>query len=244
MVDRYFGTLNSVKKIPGPARGPRPARRRSQERLSGTRASLLETLQAQAEPVGVDALATLSGLHPNTVREHLEGLRDAGLVSRSPAPAEGRGRPAWRYEATGASQDDPRPEYAGLAVALARVIVRTSAEPVQDARRAGVEWGQELARESGLTPAAVRRESAARRAVNEVFDDMGFAPEPDADHVEVRLTRCPLLQAAREHPDVVCSVHQGIAEGLMTAAGGTAAGVELVPFAEPGACRLRLGRSA
>src|SRR5690606_12362156 len=118
----YFGTINSVKNNPPRVRGPRPARAQH-PRLSAARVSLLETLQAQTEPVGIDALVSATGLHANTLREHLEGLRDLGLVTRSAAPASGRGRPAWRYAATQESADDPRPEYAGLAVALARVIV-------------------------------------------------------------------------------------------------------------------------
>ena len=206
--------------------------------------SLLETLQAQTEPVGIDALVSATGLHANTLREHLEGLRDLGLVTRSAAPASGRGRPAWRYAATQESADDPRPEYAGLAVALARVIVRTSPDPARDARAAGVEWGDELAREHGVRAAGASTPAAARRAATEVFARMGFAPTADAEHTEVRLTRCPLLQAAHQHPEVVCSVHQGIAEGLLAAAGDDPAATELVSFAEPGACLLRLGRSS
>lgn len=205
---------------------------------------MLETLLGQAEPVGLDALVATTGLHANTVREHLEGLRGSGLVTREPAPAVGRGRPAWRYAATRESAEDPRPEYAGLAVALARVIVRTSADPAHDARLAGAEWGGELAREHGVRPSTPPPGTAARRTTTEVFAAMGFAPEADAAHTEVRLTRCPLLQAAHQHPEVVCSVHRGIAEGLLAAAGDDGDEVELLPFAEPGACLLRLGRSA
>jgi len=69
---------------------------------------------------------------------------------------------------------------------------------------------------------------------------MGFAPEPDHDATEVRLTRCPLLEAAHQQPDIVCSVHLGIAEGALETYGAGTEGLELLPFHEPGACLLRL----
>lgn len=178
-----------------------------------------------------------TGLHDNTVREHLEGLRRSGLVRRTKAPSSGRGRPRWLYEATPQSHEDPRPEYAGLAAALAAVIVRTSPEPATEARRAGAEWGRRLA--AGTTPGDSAED--ARRGVEEIFDDMGFEPEADEDVRELRLTRCPLLEAAHQEPDVVCSVHLGIAQGVLERYDAPTDGLELLPFAQPGACLLRLG---
>ncbi len=53
----------------------------------------------------------------------------------------------------------------------------------------------------------------------------------------VWLRTCPLLDAARTYPQVVCTVHRGLVEGLLDAAGeppaGEADGVALDPFAEP-----------
>ncbi|HJA62039.1 MAG TPA: hypothetical protein H9788_13210, partial [Candidatus Brevibacterium intestinavium] len=55
-----------------------------------------------------------------------------------------------------------------------------------------------------------------------------------------RLTRCPLLEAAHEHPDIVCGVHLGLVRGALEVFGDPAAESELEPFSEPGACRLHL----
>ena len=221
-----------------PPRGPRPARTPSGRRLSPTRAALLETLQAQPQPTGIPALISMTGLHANTLREHLDGLQRVGLVTRQQAPATGRGRPGWLYTATHRSWDDRRPEYAGLAATLAAVIARTSPRPEEAAREAGEEWGQRLAREAGEPVSEEPR--AAREKVTELFDDMGFAPEPDEDVRELRLTRCPLLQAAYEQPGVVCSVHLGVARGVLAEYGAGTDGIELFSFVEPGACLLRL----
>lgn len=76
--------------------------------------------------------------------------------------------------------------------------------------------------------------------MSDLFEQMGFAPEPDRNARVVRLTRCPLLEAAHQAPDIVCSVHQGIAEGALEEFGAASDRVQLLPFAEPGACVLRL----
>lgn len=74
-----------------------------------------------------------------------------------------------------------------------------------------------------------------------MLDDLGFTPEVVPERpAEIRLTRCPLLEAAHRHPEVVCAVHLGIVRGALTEYGADPAGSALVPFAEPGACRLVL----
>ncbi|MDP3969569.1 MAG: helix-turn-helix domain-containing protein [Nocardioides sp.] len=218
--------------------GPRPARAGRSRALSPSRAGLLETLQEQAGPVGLAALAARTGLHANTVREHLDALAREGLVVRERARPEGRGRPGWLYRATGHSQDDPRPEYAGLAAALAAVITRTSHNPPADAHAAGVDWGRRLAEETGR-PSGPGAEPA-RRQVGRILEEMGFEPEADADATTLRLTRCPLLEAAHQHPEVVCAVHLGIVDGALESYGEEGTPTELLPFAEPGACLLHL----
>ena len=241
----HFITLMSVennrlRKAPGtvPGYGPLPGGRRRAP-LSRSRSALLETLRAQTEPTTLAALAASTGLHANTVRELLDALVRDGLAHRHPQAPAGRGRPAWLYQATGGDAA-AAPEYAGLASALAAAIHRTSTSPVDDAVAAGTEWGHELARDRGAGPAASA--VAARREVVSLLDAVGFAPQPDARSSTVRLTRCPLLEAAHKHPDVVCGVHLGLARGALEEYGADPDGTELLPFAEPGACRLHLMR--
>lgn len=217
--------------------------------LSRPRAALLELLRGQAEPATLTGLAALSGLHVNTLREHLEALIRNGLVRRRAAQPNGRGRPAWLYLASGGGDSAPS-EYAGLAATLAASIHRTSTHPTADATEAGTDWGRRLA--DGRLGEAQRAKStgrqssedpvAARRQVVDLLDDLGFATQSDADNTVVRLTRCPLLETAQQYPDVVCGVHLGLVRGALTAYGADSEGTELVPFAEPGACLLHLRR--
>jgi predicted ArsR family transcriptional regulator len=205
--------------------------------LSAQRGRILERLQQSTGATKAGALATRLGLHTNTVREHLDALVERGLVTRELAPAVGRGRPAWSYAAAiGQPEPDPRVrDYAGLASALAGQIARTSTDPQADALAAGEDWGRTLTR--GIT---APRPALARRSVVGLLAELGFDPEADARATTVRLRRCPLLDAARVHPEVVCRVHLGIVRGALAALGADPDGATLTPFSEPGACRLNL----
>ncbi|MCE3552007.1 transcriptional regulator [Pseudonocardia sp. RS11V-5] len=216
---------------------------------------MLEVLDGQAEPVAVASLGAVTGLHPNTLREHLDALVEAGLARRERARAAGRGRPAWLYSAV---PDDELPtgvaEYAGLASALAEVIEQTSSTPRKDAIEAGRRWGRELAGRGGADGggpsgggpggggAGGGGRAEARRGVVRLLDGLGFAPRPDPPQAVVKLTRCPLLEAAHRHPEIVCGVHLGIVRGALEVYGGEADRADLLAFDEPGACRLELAR--
>ena len=73
----------------------------------------------------------------------------------------------------------------------------------------------------------------------ELLRDLGFDPLPDQSARSVMLRRCPLLDAAKRS-QVVCQVHLGIVRGAMDVLGGDPECTALLPFAEPGACRLHL----
>ncbi|WP_082609157.1 metalloregulator ArsR/SmtB family transcription factor [Oerskovia sp. Root918] len=285
---------------PCPGYGPPLVRRAVRPaRLSKARLAVLDVLASQPEPCSVSSVATALDQHTNTVREHLEGLVEAGLATSESAPAHGRGRPARLYAAVTESPTTAgAAEYAGLASALAAQIARSSADPVGDALAAGRAWGAELVGDveppsgpgtvpdGASHPAGVggtgrgesapdaRREpsggpdvvghpgsagdgpaapekgrpsrgaddaaSAARHEVVDLLDRLGFAPRADDDAASVALTRCPLLEAAYRNPEVVCAVHLGLAQGALERLGAPREGTSLLPFAEPGACRLHL----
>ncbi|RXR26444.1 ArsR family transcriptional regulator [Oerskovia turbata] len=223
-------------------------------RLSRARLAVLDVLASQPEPCSVASVARALDQHTNTVREHLEGLVEAGLATSENAPAHGRGRPARLYTpATESPTTAGAAEYAGLASALAAQIARSSADPVGDALAAGRAWGSDLAETAetaetaagphgagGATPPPDDVASAARHDVVSLLDRLGFAPRADDDAASVALTRCPLLEAAYRNPEVVCAVHLGLAQGALERLGAPSEGTSLLPFAEPGACRLHL----
>lgn len=218
-------------------KGPAPASERPRGTLlSASRARVLGYLEGAPRAMTVADAAADLGQHPNTLREHLDGLVEAGLARRERSEPEGRGRPSWRYSpAPDPHETDPRvPDYVGLATALATQIALTSAAPRADALTSGEAWGRTL-----IDDPAVMAPVRARRRVVDLLDAWGFAPSADARCRTVRLRRCPLLEAARAQPDVICTVHLGLVRGVLTSLGVEPGEPTLAAFAEEDACVLR-----
>jgi predicted ArsR family transcriptional regulator len=272
---KLFNTIETVKNNRGhsdgdsSALGPEPAV--AQTDLSPAVTFVYDHLAAQAGAVTISALAAMTGLHQNTVREHLDQLVEVGAAAKTKAASSGRGRPAWLYRAVGSTRTGSS-EYLGLASVLAAQIDRTSIDPRADGISAGLEWGRDLAREVTENRAASGMQAQdhtfaeATSPADEtlaLLEDLGFAPEAvppegrssaesstaekasagksaDSNAHSFRLTRCPLLEAAHEYPDIVCGVHLGLVRGALEVFGDPAAESELDSFSEPGACRLRL----
>src|SRR5699024_5927076 len=135
--------------------GPEPAA--PQTDLTPAVAFVREHLASQAGAVTISALAAMTGLHQNTVREHLDQLVEAGAATKTKAASTGRGRPAWLYRATSSPRTGTS-EYLGLASVLAAHIDRTSANPREDGIAAGIDWGRDLAREAAEERAAAEAE--------------------------------------------------------------------------------------
>jgi len=218
-----------------PELGPRPAAATS-PKISRAQEAVLTAVREGTGAVTLADLSAATGLHANTLRGHLDALAAAGLVHATTAPPSGRGRPATLWHA----QMTTSAEYAGLAAALAHTVKQTSPEPTAAAIEAGRVWGRQLAgarRTRGTTP------TDPRAGAIEVLRDLGFAPQPAGprEHdpgTRLRLTRCPLLEAAREEPTIVCNVHLGLIAGALEEFAAPDPDVQLTPFAEPGACAL------
>ncbi len=88
-------------------------------------------------------------------------------------------------------------------------------------------------------------DSVAR--LGEMLDRAGFdchtTRDPDGGYTQ-RLRRCPVLALARQHPEVVCTSHLGMAQEILGHEGVAAERVSLEAFAEPGACLLRIAPPA
>lgn len=198
--------------------------------LSKACRDVLDKIRDYGVPISVKTLTTLVGRHPNTLRGHLETLTDAGLIAREGAPISGRGRPSWLYRAMPAAKQQG-PEYAGLATALARQLEGSSLRPHDEAISAGEQWGQELAD-------AAPQVDGVRHKLITLLDELGFSPESDRSDGQVRLRRCPMIEVAQQHPDIVCGVHQGMIRGILKNIGGDPDSAELLAFYEPDACHV------
>lgn len=230
---------------------------------SPTRVAILHALQRAGEPLGVDDLATAAGVHVNTVREHLDRLRAAGFVERTTERRGTRGRPRVLWAVV------DRPAAATLDARLREQLLRAVLDGYASAaaaERAGEAWARQHAEpcaagpDGPVLPDAPSRASAdlrcgegpddavpgaARRqlALLEThLEDLGLAPELDPDGRRVHLRDCPFLPLAREHTEMVCSVHLGVARGVLACEDGPVRAERLDPFVGPGHCVLHLAR--
>lgn len=254
----FFITVVSVTNSApaGQPLGPVPTPPRT-DLPEGTRAQVLESIAGRSAGATVEELVESVAVHPNSVRNHLTALVRAGLVETVAEPPSGRGRPAHRYAVSVAGEAllataraglaGGGDEYRGLAQAFARHLgARRGAQ--REARAVGELWGAQV------MAARPRSRGGVRRAVLSLLEDLGFAPAEEKGGGrggDVLLRACPLLAAASENPDVICQVHLGLVSGARSALAigdherGEVQGevqdeVQLLPFAQPGACRLTL----
>lgn len=211
--------------------------------LSKARSKILEYLTSG--PCTVSSLAMRIGQHENTIREHLDALVVENLAIKYQSTEHGRGRPAWFYRTPEESDQSDIGEYAGLASALAGAIAYGSQHPIDDAVAAGKAWAPELLRKSQLVHIDAIKKNAIsiRRNAVSLLDHLGFAPKENKDFTRIKLTRCPLLDAARQYPDIICSVHLGLIRGALEELGAQSKSVDaadLQPFSEIGACILKI----
>lgn len=192
-----------------------------------------------------------------------EAADEAGPIGAGNVREGGRGRPAALYvvtpqgrrTASGVVEGDPAAEeYLALAGAFADRLAALGVDTSEESRAVGRAWGASLAARD-VAAAGAGRLGQPREQVVALLHRLGFSPAvrptPDRgasdgarggvdDGRGVELRTCPLLDAAKRHPEVVCQVHAGLVSGADAGYGGSGEGVRLVPFASPGACHLTL----
>lgn len=94
----WFTTLNSVKNNHRAATRETVLSASSGRPMSASRRAILTLLRDQPEAVPQRAIEQHTGLHGNTIREHLVALVESGQIRRFSDQPNGRGRPVWLYE--------------------------------------------------------------------------------------------------------------------------------------------------
>ncbi len=183
-----------------------------------TRYAIYLELARAGSPRSTADIAESLGLHPNTVRPHLERMRDVGLLQ---VEADGRGsvgRPQHRYAL---APDAPSlglepPAFPLLARLLAPLAAASELEP-DDVALVGAEAGRAMAAAGGTTP-----RKACLEAVTTMLSELGFDPAvvADGEVATIAFTHCPFAELAAVHPEVVCHLHRGLIQGYVEQIGG------------------------
>jgi predicted ArsR family transcriptional regulator len=208
------------------------------DRTKSHRGAVLEALRAADTPLGVTELAERLGIHPNTVRFHLDALVTQGLVDRSLEQPSGRGRPRTVHAPHPGMDRGGRRQYQLLARILLSQL-STSPDAGAAAEAAGRNWGGYLV--DHIPPTRQPDAAEATQRLTAMMTDLGFAPEPDAEAAErIRLRHCPFLELAEEYSPTLCPLHLGLMRGALTEIRAPLAATSLQPFAEPDACIVHL----
>jgi predicted ArsR family transcriptional regulator len=180
-----------------------------------TRYAIYVELAAAAAPMATALIAERLGLHVNTVRPHLERMRDVGLLEVSSAANGGVGRPQHRYALAAHAPwlGLDRPASATLARTLLRLADDVGADG-DDAFEAGQVQGREDAqRHAG---------EAAPGALLAHLETHGFEPRSVGDESSMTVTfaHCPFDDVATVNPSLVCGMHRGMVDGFVAELGG------------------------
>jgi predicted ArsR family transcriptional regulator len=208
--------------------------------LGSSRSRVLELLRKAGGPLGVQDIASATGLHANTARFHLDALFGACLVERTVEERTQPGRPRVVFHAAPAADPAARPNYRLLAEMLTGLIASALPRSEQAAVASGEEWGRYLAQ----GPAPLHRVDAVEgiSRLSAVLADAGFAPEAvgDLSAPVIRLRHCPFREIAVEHPELVCSLHLGLMRGVLREVRAPLTAERLEPFVEPSLCLAHL----
>jgi len=204
-----------------------------------TRYAIYLELARSVCPLSTADIAESLELHPNTVRPHLERMKDVGLleVEADSRGAVGRPQHRWSVAADAPSLGLEPSGFRMLSTLLAAVAAMGQPDPEVVAR-----VGRQRGRVAADEQMAVPGQTCMSGLLSELAD-LGFDPAAgtDGDTTTVAFSRCPFADLAEAFPTVVCHLHRGIVEGFVEAADGgvlRVAGFHTIEDRDP--CRVDL----
>jgi predicted ArsR family transcriptional regulator len=185
----------------------------------------------------IAAIAERLGVHPNTVRFHLDALVADGRAEAVAPDQKRPGRPPLRYRATAGMDPGGTRQYRVLAEILTLGLAGDR-DASAKAREAGRAWAQRVTAPTRTRPGV--RASIAK--LTELLDGLGFAPQPASSGGQPRISlrHCPFLELARERTAVVCPIHLGLMQGALSTWNAPVEVDRLEPFVEPDLCMAHL----
>jgi predicted ArsR family transcriptional regulator len=192
-----------------------------------TRYAIYLELARSSRPLATSDIADSLALHANTVRPHLERMREVGLLDVQVGGRGDVGRPQHRYsiaaDAPSLGLEPPTtPVLVNMVLAMAKRLQASS----DDAVAVGEDEGRRRARPYADAPSTLE-------ALVSDLDKLGFDPLVTDAHVGdqgidkdiadasaiVAFANCPFAEVAREHPELVCGLHKGLVEGFVAGMG-------------------------
>ena len=187
-----------------------------------SRVEILHLLQSNPQQTIGDLVAA-TGLHANTVREHVQRLIERGFVTSEIEKRTVRGRPRVLYRAVDGDQ--------------------VSSDEHRRKVQAAISRGELMRKVMPETAGALTGESQHQLdALVEQLLDGGFDPVVDEDDLTVELTPCAHAESQAGHRDKLCEVHLGLMRGTLREVGGPLEVVGMRPSCDPRECVIQLMR--
>lgn len=183
---------------------------------SSTRSHIFEIISKSKEPIEVAELARVLSLNHNAIRQHLNKLKDSGVVLEKKVSTFKKGRPKLVYvlSSEGQSMFGKQEAYTNLSIGLLNAI-RFKSLPIDAGKDVGVSIAKKKIEEKSypLDPVDYISQEMARQ---------GFSPSRDKDTQVgvIELGNCPLKLAAATDSQTVCQFHLGLVQGLAMTIGG------------------------
>jgi len=181
-----------------------------------TRYAIYLELARSPIPLSTADVGDVLGLHVNTVRPHLERMREVGLLEVASHPRGEVGRPQNRYSLAADApslglEPSPMPTLARVLLEAAHAAGLSSDELADAGRDQGRDQGAQWPADTPALEALIVEQAR-----------LGFDPEViDLDGGAVMaFAHCPFRTLAEAHPDLVCSLHCGLVEGVVEEIGG------------------------
>ena len=194
--------------------------------------------------MSIVAIAEELGVHPNTVRFHLDSLVADSQVEQVEHGRKGPGRPPLMFQAIRQMDRGGTRHYRMLAEILTMALAADK-DPCPKAMAAGRAWGRNLESSAGAPEAEATTAEGAIDQLVEVLDDLGFAPERRTSNGEqlVGLRHCPFLELAETRSSVVCPIHLGLMQGALETWAAPVSVERLDAFVEPDLCLAHIAQA-
>jgi predicted ArsR family transcriptional regulator len=207
-----------------------------------TRYAIYTEVASSPGPLSTSDIAEILDLHPNTVRPHLERLREVGLLEVESGSQGSVGRPQHRYKVTDGAPSlglEP-PAYPILADLLAQLAAELGPRD-DDVAEVGRTWGRHEVEASGNGAERGSANSPCVAALVAELAELGFDPSTSCADASttVSFTRCPYRELAEAHPELVCCLHRGIVEGIVERVGGASV-ARFATLEDKDPCRVEL----
>ncbi len=188
-----------------------------------TRYAIYLELARSARPLATADISESLGLHPNTVRPHLERMREAGLLDVEVGGRGDVGRPQHRYSV---ARNAPSLGFEPPTMpVLARMVLAMAAR-----LQASADDAEAVGRTEGIARATPYADAPSTlEALVADLDRLGFDPlvtdDPDdPDAAVVAFAHCPFADLAERHPELVCGLHRGLVAGFVAEMGDAEVG--------------------